>query len=549
MRYSTNIMRTQILLIVSVVAITLSARSVTDNAILHTFKGQPCEAVYNFWDESLVRNADGSTDLRVSFSLTLFTHTAMNSIYGQTFVCYNPNYQSLRIDTACTVRRDGTIIPMPENALVEVLPSWAARASDFNHLREAVIVHTGLDLGSTIHLTYTLHSAAGFNKNLDFIGEFCQSSPIMRRTLTIQVPKTENIRYALYSPEGEIVPNIDDFIGENRVTKYIVENVSATSRDAWQRRSIQSKWRWYTTLSDTKTEWNALIQSATAPEIAAWGKQIVDSEPDISKREKAVFDIAKNAHSIVKIPYNLAGGIRSYQQQKDCGYQTPWERAITIAQMLNACNIQASPAMIFPASMPKAFRLPANASAFVILERKDSLPRLLSAEDLTPVRSKDIAVEAADTSFIVPVNPIAIHSTRKISAKSADARQGFLTLSLPANFEGAQGWDYSPWPTLRETDIEIPAILHEADTFLIHVDKDLCCASHLDTLITTASGTCLQQSQTLLNDSTIRVVRALLLPKKIYNPLEYAGLRRILNLWISPNQSRLLFIRKPNSSY
>lgn len=549
MRYSTNIMRTLILLIASVVAITLSAQSVTDNAIRHTFMGQPCEAVYNFWDESLVRNADGSTDHRVSFSLTLFTHTAMNSTYGQTFVCYNPNYQSLRIDTAYTVRRDGTLIPMPENALVEVLPSWAARASDFNHLKEAVIVHTGLDLGSTIHLTYTLHSAAGFNKNLDFIGEFCQSSPIIKRTLTIRVPKTEKIRFALYSPEGEIVPNIDDFIGENRVTKYIVENVPASSREAWQRRSIQSQWRWYTTLSDTKTEWSALVQSGAAPEIAAWGKRIVDNEPDISKREKAVFDIAKNAHSIVKIPYNLAGGIRSYEQQKNCGYQTPWERTLTIAQMLSACNIQASPAMVFPASMPKAFRLPANATAFAILERKDSQPRLLRAEDLTPLRNRGIAVEAEDTSFIVPVNPITTHTINEISARSADAAHGCLTLSLPANLDGAQGWDYGPWPTLRETDIEIPAILEEADTFLIHVDKGLSCASRIDTLITSASGARLQQSLAHLNDSTIQVVRALMLPKKIYNPLEYADLRRILNLWISPNQSRLLFIRKPNSSH
>lgn len=541
-------MRFSLIAIATVLAISLSAQSVTDNSISRTFQGQPCEAIYNFLDESIIRHTDGSTDHRVSFSLTLFTHTAMNSTYGQTFVCYNPEFQTLTLDTAYTIRRDGTRIPMPENALVEVLPSWAAKASDFNYLREAVIVHTGLDLGSTIHLTYTLHSAPGFHKNLDFIVEFDQSSPILRRTLLIQVPKTENLRFALYSPGGEIVPNIDDFIGENRVTKYTVENVPARSRDAWQRRSIQSQWRWMTTLSGTKAEWTALTQNAADPEIAEWGKQMVETEPDINKRENAVFQQLKNRHFIARIPYNMVEKTRSYSEQKNCGYLTPWERALMLTRMLNACNIQASVAMIFPASMPKAFRLPANASSFAVLERKGEQSILLNAESLAPVHTTDIAVETPDTSFIIPVNPVITHTTQTLAARSANAKNGYVAVGLPANLNGARGWDYNAWPTQRETDIEIPAILQEADTFLISVDKGLVCASRIDTLITSPCGLKLQQSLTRLNDSTIRVVRTLTLPKKIYNTLEYADLRRILNLWISPNQSRLLFIRKPDSS-
>lgn len=539
-------MRTQILLVASILSTTLSAQSVTDNAIKKTFMDDPCEAIYNFLDESLVRNADGSTDHRVSFSLTLFTHTAMNSTYGQTFVCYNPDYQTLHIDTAYTVRRDGTRITMPENALVEVLPSWAAKASDFNHLREAVIVHTGLDLGSTIHLTYTLHSRPGFNKNFDFIGDFNQSSPILKRTLTIRVPKTENPRISVYSPEGEISPKNHDFIGENSVTEYVVNNIPARRREAWQVSDIRTQWRWMTTLSDPKTEWTEVIQNSADPKITEWGKNIVEEESDVSKRENGIFDYAKNSHSIVKIPYNLVEKTRSFEAQRNCGYQTPWEHALLITQMLNACNIKASPAMVFPASMPKEFRLPANATSFAIIERKDSKPRLLRADDLTPLNSSNIAVEAADTSFIIPAQPIHTHTKTHLAAKSENIKNGYLLLGLPANNGGAQAWDYNPWPSLRETDIEIPAILNEADTFLISIDKGLTCASRIDTLISSPCGARLQQSLTTLNDSTIRVVRNLSLPKKTYTPWEYADLRTILNMWISPSQTHLLFIKKEN---
>ncbi|MGN1235805.1 MAG: DUF3857 domain-containing protein, partial [Bacteroidaceae bacterium] len=62
------------------------------------------EAVYNYFNKTFTRNNDGSTDVNVSFSLTLFTHTAMNSTYGQTYVIYNPDHQSVTINDAYTIQ-------------------------------------------------------------------------------------------------------------------------------------------------------------------------------------------------------------------------------------------------------------------------------------------------------------------------------------------------------------------------------------------------------------------------------------------------------------
>ena len=64
--------------------------------------------------------------------LTLFTHAAMNGLYGESFIVYNPAYQELKIHESYTRQKDGKIVKTPENAFVEVLP--AAAASHFTAL-------------------------------------------------------------------------------------------------------------------------------------------------------------------------------------------------------------------------------------------------------------------------------------------------------------------------------------------------------------------------------------------------------------------------------
>ena len=93
------------------------------------------EAEFGKIAKSWTLNPDGSQEFRCSQELTLFTHTAMNSTYGESFIVYNPNYQELKIHESYTKQKDGTIIRTPDNAFVEVLPSLAADAPAFNQLK------------------------------------------------------------------------------------------------------------------------------------------------------------------------------------------------------------------------------------------------------------------------------------------------------------------------------------------------------------------------------------------------------------------------------
>lgn len=155
------------------------------------------EARFGKLSKTYTLHADGSQELRVQKELTLYTHAAMNSLYGETFIVYDPQYQQLEIHDSYTRQKDGTIVRTPDNAFVEVLPSAAANAPAYNRLKEMVVVHTGLELGATICLDYSIKSQAGYLPELDICCPIKELSPIDEFTCRIEVPEGKTLHYEL----------------------------------------------------------------------------------------------------------------------------------------------------------------------------------------------------------------------------------------------------------------------------------------------------------------------------------------------------------------
>ena len=86
------------------------------------------EAEFGKLAKTYTLHKDGSQEMRVYKELTLFTHAAVNGLYGESFIVYNPAYQELKIHESYTRQKDGKIVKTPENAFVEVLPAAAADA-------------------------------------------------------------------------------------------------------------------------------------------------------------------------------------------------------------------------------------------------------------------------------------------------------------------------------------------------------------------------------------------------------------------------------------
>lgn len=175
---------------------------------------------------------DGSYEIRYTKQLKINTHIALNNLYGETFVIYNPEYQSVAINSSYTVQADGTIIKTPENAFNEVLPSNAADAPAYNHLRELVITHTGLEIGATIFLDYTLKTKAGYLPagilpETDDILE--ESSPVKEYTLTIGIPASLSLNYTLTA--SKVKPKITEK-GEMKQYTWQFKNIPAASHES-----------------------------------------------------------------------------------------------------------------------------------------------------------------------------------------------------------------------------------------------------------------------------------------------------------------------------
>lgn len=157
------------------------------------------EAEFKKLSKTYTLNSDGSQTLRVQKELTIYTHTAMNRTYGETFIQYDPRWQQVKINSSYTKQKDGTLIKTPANAFVEVLPAAAADAPAYNALKELVVVHTGLDLGSTIYLDYTITSKAGYLPALDILCPVKELSPVDLFTLKVAVPEGKPLHYASWN--------------------------------------------------------------------------------------------------------------------------------------------------------------------------------------------------------------------------------------------------------------------------------------------------------------------------------------------------------------
>lgn len=161
------------------------------------------EAEFRKLSKTYTLRADGSQEVRVQKELTLFTHAAMNSLYGETFIVYDPDFQKLEIHESYTRQKDGTVIKTPANALVEVLPSAAADAPAYNRLKEMVVVHTGLELGATIVLDYSIVSKAGYLPELDVCCPVKELSPIKEYTFRLNVPAGKAVHYELLNASAQ----------------------------------------------------------------------------------------------------------------------------------------------------------------------------------------------------------------------------------------------------------------------------------------------------------------------------------------------------------
>jgi len=165
---------------------------------------EPNDALFKSIKKVYELNPDGSMNYHYQHELKYITHFSFNRLYGESFIIYNPNFQELTFNKVETTMADGKVVKAPENAFNMVLPRFAAGAPAFNHLREMVVTHTGLELGCTVDFDYEIHSESGYlpflNKNIILQ----EQVPVENLEIVVKVPEGTELNYKLVNIDGQV---------------------------------------------------------------------------------------------------------------------------------------------------------------------------------------------------------------------------------------------------------------------------------------------------------------------------------------------------------
>lgn len=297
-------------------------------------------------------NPDGSIDFHYSKELKLLSHYSFHRLYGETFITYNTDFQTLKINSAYTIMADGKKIVTPENAFNKVLPRFSTDAPTYNNIREMVVTHTGLEVGATIYLDYTITNKAGYYPELMSNDILQESSPVKELIIKVNVPENKTLNFELLNIDGEhLVLTEKDKV----VYSWTFHSLAASSKDYYQEKDHLSSPRLiFSTAKDLKKAYDFFVnQSAfefTTNE--AMDKVVADIVGKNSDQLVVALELQKlvcNDLKTINVPLQFSGfkcrtAIDTWKSNKG----TYLEKAILLNTLLRKANIKTDIVVVIP---------------------------------------------------------------------------------------------------------------------------------------------------------------------------------------------------------
>ena len=536
------------------------------------------EAEYKKLAKTWTLNADGSQEFRYDMELTLFTHTAMNGTYGESFIVYNPQYQELKINSSYTKQKDGTIIKTPDNAFVEVLPRNAADAPAYNHLKEMVVVHTGLELGATIYLDYTVTSKPGYLPEVDIFEELLQSSPVKEYTLTIVIPEAKELAYTLTNNPAKASVKRS---GGTCTTSWTLRNLPASSRAPFV--YVKNGDVPFLAATTYASEGEALatllkqFNPSGDPQLTTLAESLTEGEKKDEDKLEAILEyttnhIANNGLTLDQTGYRL----RPADAVISTAYGTEVEKANLLAGLLDGAGFKAEPMATYQAYADKGLALKAvdqlfvscmvNGELYLFSTSSTHRPQTVNF-DRTPLFSlqtgkpvaiavpqdyqikSDIAVRFKDGKVTTSTKEsvgkelmpyFTTGNSENEQTAPLKVENGYATISLPDAEYGFSHLPYGYLNSQRKENLLIPRPVNEVYTYTIECPENMELRTpETDKTIRNAAGSLTISVKK--NGRTATVTRSLELNKQLYTPAEYKELRQLLTEWSDINGKTLLF--------
>ena len=297
-------------------------------------------------------NEDGSIEYREQKKLKLLTHYAFHRLYGETFIVYNPDYEGLTINNAFTIMADGKKIITPDNAFNKVLPRFAANVPEFNHLREMVVTHTGLEVGAVINLDYTINSVGNYYPALMGDVVLPSSSPIEKMAINIRVHRNTTLHYKILN-----IRTAPEITEESNFMLYswTFNHLPARSHEPFQAgyhtslpRLVFSTAKDMYRMLDMLTQQEGFQYKTNQPITSAVEQVMTDCKDDLKmilKLQKIVVDDLNNYN----IPLEISGfHTRTPVATWKSNGGTELEKTLLLTAVLREAGVKASPVAMIP---------------------------------------------------------------------------------------------------------------------------------------------------------------------------------------------------------
>ena len=495
---------------------------------------------------------DGGITQKVTKVLRYNTHHSFFTLFGETFVVYNPEYQKIKIDTSYTVQKDGTIIKTPENAFNYVLPSIAAKAPDYNKLTELVITHTGLELGATSYLEYTVTTEPGVYNSLDIeevIG--VAGADIDKYQVIVNLPEGTELRWSL--TDSKVKPTVKG--GRYTWTFSGVKSAKGEAETPYGYGGIP-----HLSITTSKSLADNLMPlSIETRDLRRAPREYMQGATNDTQRAEAIQKyIVKGLGSCKVQPFLTANSVRQCGRVMETAYGTEAEKALAMAKLMRAEGLGAQAVVAFPTAQEvKTIR---NIVEYMVLcgGRLYSVRTLgeallkwrTSQYSIFDLAGNEIEMQPADTEITLTGN-VTLSATQAVQDYKFDVTPlrgngntfseeskvaengGYITYTLPSPATGCvDRWSFIRLNKERTAAFAIPYKVNEKNEYTIALDGVNSVTKNVSKSIKNSVGSV---NISIVNESgKIVIKRSIALNMDIIPAGKYKEFYEIMRLWNNP---------------
>ena len=505
------------------------------------------EAEFKKIKESWTLQADGTQVYRQSKVLTLYTHTAMNRTYGGS--------RSLRTIPVIRLCRFTSRIPARKTEISSRPPpmlwskcslSAAANAPAFNALREMVVVHTGLELGATIYLDYSITTKPGYLPGIQICRLLEHSSPVKEYEISITVPRGQHLEYALNNHKEKA--SVTESEGMKQVS-WTLKNLPALSREP-QVSVIGGDLPLLTATTEEKPL--SFLTSQWQPEgdagIRALAGKLTAGAKDDKEKVTAIRDYVIDNLYYSSLPLAESGyRIRPAAEVIRSAYGTEAEKANLMAALLKAAGLKAGiGAVCAPSENTASLGVGSIRELFVWTDAGGS-QQALSLKGKTPSAvswQKDYAYVASLTQpFELNLPPVTLRKDYALQPDAANAKDGYLVFTLPVERGSLAGSQYVRFNSKRTSNLLLPGLADESFTYTVDTPAGMEPVTRpMEKKMDNAVGTLTISIRP--EGAKTRVIRSLKLKKQMIRPADYAAFRQLMTEYGAVDGLTLVY-RKP----